>query len=110
MDVIFNLQNFWSWIFSYGALEIIIIIIIISSSSSSGGGGGGGGIILCNNSSLCDNERDAGYESRNLSCFTWLVNIKMTVKHIQYVTFPQLLKSLSSILAIFLESLNFFIL
>lgn len=50
MDVIFNLQNFWSWIFSYGALEIIIIIIISSSSSS-----GGGGIILCNNSSLCDN-------------------------------------------------------
>ena len=46
MDVIFNLKNFWSWIFSYGALEIIIII---SSSSSSGS------IILCNNSSLCDN-------------------------------------------------------
>ena len=45
MDVIFNLKNFWSWIFSYGALEIIIII---SSSSS-------GSIILCNNSSLCDN-------------------------------------------------------
>ena len=47
MDVIFNLKKFWSWIFSYGALEIIIIII--SSSSSSGS------IILCNNSSLCDN-------------------------------------------------------
>lgn len=47
MDVIFNLKKFWSWIFSYGALEIIIII---SSSSSSGGS-----IILCNNSSLCDN-------------------------------------------------------
>ena len=46
MDVIFNLKNFWSWIFSYGALEIIIIIIISSSSGS---------IILCNNSSLCDN-------------------------------------------------------
>lgn len=46
MDVIFNLKNFWSWTFSYGALEIIIIII--SSSSS-------GSIILCNNSSLCDN-------------------------------------------------------
>ena len=44
MDVIFNLKNFWSWIFSYGALEIIII----SSSSS-------GSIILCINSSLCDN-------------------------------------------------------
>ena len=50
------------------------------------------------------------YESRNLSCFTWLVNIKMTVKHIQYVALPQLLKNLSSILAIVLESLNFFIL
>ena len=47
MDVIFNLKKFWSWIFSYGALEIIIII---SSSSSSSGS-----IILCNNSSLCDN-------------------------------------------------------
>ena len=48
MDVIFNLKNFWSWIFSYGALETIIIISSSSSSSS-------GSIILCNNSSLCDN-------------------------------------------------------
>ena len=48
MDVIFNLKKFWSWIFSYGALEIIIIISSSSSSSS-------GSIILCNNSSLCDN-------------------------------------------------------
>ena len=50
MDVIFNLKNFWSWIFSYGALETIIIISSSSSSSSSSGS-----IILCNNSSLCDN-------------------------------------------------------
>ena len=49
MDVIFNLKKFWSWIFSYGALEIIIISSSSSSSSSSGS------IILCNNSSLCDN-------------------------------------------------------
>ena len=48
MDVIFNLKKFWSWIFSYGALEIIIISSSSSSSSS-------GSIILCNNSSLCDN-------------------------------------------------------
>ena len=51
MDVIFNLKKFWSWIFSYGALEIIIIISSSSSSSSSSSGS----IILCNNSSLCDN-------------------------------------------------------